>query len=60
MLNRIPIWYLLSIRIGSFKIVTVSDEDSLTTRICQGVREAKLIEAGKLPVKTAKDFLNEL
>lgn len=51
---------LITSRIGSFKIVPVSDEDSLITRICQGVREAKLIEAGKLPVKTAKDFLNEL
>ena len=60
MLNRIPIWYLLSIRIGSFKIVPVSDEESNKTPKCQGVREAKLIEAGKLPVKTAKDFLNEL
>ncbi|MDE5790902.1 MAG: type II toxin-antitoxin system prevent-host-death family antitoxin [Muribaculaceae bacterium] len=51
---------LLTSRIGTFKIMPVSETDSLTERIAEGVREAKLIEAGKLPVKTARDFLNEL
>lgn len=51
---------LLTSRLGTFKIVPVSEEDSLTSRIAEAMKEVELIEAGKLPVKTAKDFLNEL
>lgn len=51
---------LLSSRIGMFKIMPVTEEDSLTTRICEGLREVKMIREGKLKAKSAKDFLNEL
>lgn len=51
---------LLSSRIGMFKIMPVTEEDTLTTRICQGLREVKMIREGKLKAKSAKDFLNEL
>lgn len=34
---------LLSSRVGMFKITPVTEEDSLTTRICEGLNEAKLI-----------------
>ena len=51
---------LLSSRIGTFKITPVAVEDSLTTRICEGLREAKMIERGKLPRRTIQDMLDEL
>lgn len=51
---------ILSSRLGAFKITPVTAEDSLTARICNGLREVKLIESGKLPVKSAQSFLNEL
>ena len=51
---------LLSSRIGTFKITPVVAEDSLTTRICEGLREAKMIERGKLPRRTIQDMLDEL
>lgn len=51
---------LLSSRIGMLKIMPVTEEDTLTTRICEGLREVKMIREGKLKAKSAKDFLNEL
>lgn len=51
---------LLSSRVGMFKIVPVTKDDSLTTRICESLREAKMIEAGKMPAKSARAFLDEL
>lgn len=51
---------LLSSRLGMFKIVPVSKEDSLTTRIREGLREAKMIEEGQLPAKSARTFIDEL
>lgn len=51
---------LLSSRIGMFKIMPVTEEDTLTTRICEGLREVKMIREGTLKAKSAKDFLNEL
>lgn len=51
---------MLSSRVGMFKIVPVSDEDSLTSRICEGLREVKMTEEGKIPVKSARAFLDEL
>lgn len=35
-------------------------EDDLTTRICNGLREVKLIREGRLPRRTVEDMLNEL
>lgn len=51
---------LLSSRIGMFKIVPVTEEDSLTTRICKGLEQVKMIEEGKLPRRTIQDMLDEL
>lgn len=51
---------LISSRIGMFKILPVTEEDSLTTRICNGLKEVKMIENGTLPAKSLEDFLNEL
>lgn len=51
---------LLSSRIGMFKIMPVTKEDTLTTRICEGLKEVQLIESGKLPAKSARAFLDEL
>lgn len=51
---------LLTSRYGSFKIVPISEEDSLTTRICKGLQQVKQIEEGKLPSRTIEDLLDEL
>lgn len=51
---------LISSRVGMFKIVPVAEEDTLTSRICEALRQVKLMEEGKLPSKSARDFLNEL
>ncbi len=51
---------LLTSRYGSFKITPVTEEDSLTERICKGLREVKLMEDGIIPKKTIEEFLNEL
>ena len=51
---------LLSSRVGMFKITPVTKEDTLTTRICKGLKQAKMIEEGKLPRRTIQDMLDEL
>lgn len=51
---------VLSSRVGMFKIVPISEEDSLTTRICRGLEQVKKIKEGKLPRRTINDMLNEL
>lgn len=51
---------LLTSRIGTFKIVPVTENDMLTSRICEGLREVQKIESGKQAPKSARSFLNEL
>lgn len=51
---------LLKSRYGNFKIVPVTEEDTIEARIAEGLKEALLMEAGKLPKKSAISFLNEL
>lgn len=51
---------LLTSRIGTFKIVPVTENDMLTSRICEGLREIQKIESGKQAPKSARSFLNEL
>lgn len=51
---------LLSSRLGMFKILPVTEEDALTTRVCKGLQQVKNIEEGKLPRRTINDMLNEL
>ena len=51
---------LLSSRVGMFKITPVTKEDTLTTRKCKGLKQAKMIEEGKLPRRTIQDMLDEL
>lgn len=51
---------LLSSRIGKFRIVPVSEEDSIAERIARGLEQVKLIQEGKLPRRTVQDMLNEL
>ena len=51
---------LLSSRLGMFKILPVTEEDSLTTRICDSLQQVKKIEEGKLPRRTVQDMLDEL
>lgn len=51
---------MLTSRYGNFKISPITEEDSLTSRICEGLREVKMIEEGKAPCKTIEDLLDEL
>lgn len=51
---------LLTSRYGNFKITPVTEEDTLTTRICKGLKQVKMLEEGKLPKRTIQDLLDEL
>lgn len=51
---------LLTSRYGNFKIVPITDDDTLTSRICEGLKEVKLIEEGKVPSKSLRSFIDEL
>ena len=50
----------LTSRIGDFKIVPMSAEEKIATRIREGLKEVKRIEAGEQPAKSSEDFLDEL
>ena len=51
---------------GSFRLIPVDDQDivtnksDLTERICQALREVKMIESGQLKAKTIDDLIDEL
>ena len=51
---------LLTSRLGAFKLTPVSAEEKIVSSIAEGLQEVKLMEAGKLPAKNAKSFLDEL
>ena len=45
---------------NKFKLTPVSTEERIVSSIAEGLEEVKLIEAGELPAKDAKTFLDEL
>lgn len=51
---------LLKSRYGNFKITPVDSQDSLTERICEGLREVKRIREGKTRGYSIDELLNEL
>ena len=51
---------LLTSRYGSFKITPVTEEDTLTQRICKGLEEVKDIMDGKTRGYSVDELLNEL
>ena len=51
---------VLPSHLGAFKLTPVTAEEKIVSRISEGLEEVKLIEAGKLPAKDAKAFLDEL
>ena len=51
---------LLTSRMGMFKISPVTEADTLTEKIVRGLTQVKLMEEGKLPIRTVEDMLNEL
>lgn len=51
---------LLTSRYGNFKIVPVTEEDTLTSHIVEGLQQVKEIRMGLKPANSAKNFLNEL
>lgn len=51
---------ILTSRQGAFKLTPVTEEDSLTNRICRGLQEVKRIESGEIKGVTINELLNEL
>lgn len=51
---------MLTSRVGNFKIIPISEEDSLTDRICRGLEQVKMIREGKAKGYTVDELLNEL
>ena len=51
---------LLNSRLGTFKILPVTEEDSLTTRIYNGLDEVRQIRENKLKGYSVDELLNEL
>ena len=51
---------MLTSRVGNFKIVPISEEDSLTDRISRGLEQVKLIREGKAKGYSVDELLNEL
>ncbi|MCI8998799.1 MAG: prevent-host-death protein [Muribaculaceae bacterium] len=51
---------MLTSRYGNFKIVPITEADTLTERICRGLKQVKQMESGEMPRKTMEEFLNEL
>ena len=51
---------MLTSRVGNFKIVPVTEEDSLVERINRGLEEVRLIREGKLKSYTLDEALDEL
>ncbi|MDE6342779.1 MAG: type II toxin-antitoxin system prevent-host-death family antitoxin [Muribaculaceae bacterium] len=51
---------LLTSRYGNFKITPVTEEDTLTERICRGLEQVKAIQDGKMKGHTIEELLNEL
>ena len=39
---------------------TKSAEEDIASRICNGLKQVKMIQEGKLPRQTVEDMLNEL
>lgn len=51
---------MLRSKYGNFQLVPIQNEDSLTSRICKGLKEVKMIEEGNLPRKTLQELIDEL
>ncbi len=51
---------ILTSRYGNFKITPITEEDTLTERICKGLKEVKDIMDGKAKGYSVEDLLNEL
>lgn len=50
----------LTSRLGDFKLVPVSAEEKIATRIKEGLNDVKRIESGEISGKNANAFLDEL
>ncbi len=51
---------MLTSRVGDFKIVPITEDDTLTDRICRGLEQVKLIREGKAKSYTVDELLNGL
>ena len=46
--------------VSDTKTATKDSEDDITSRICNSLRQVKMIQEGRLPRRTVEDMLNEL
>ena len=52
---------MIGVKIVSDTKATAKDsEEDLTSRICNSLRQVKMIQEGQLPRRTVEDMLNEL
>lgn len=51
---------ILTSREGNFKIIPITEEDSLSSRLYTGLKEVKLIQEGKIKPISLKELLDEL
>lgn len=51
---------MLTSRVGNFKIVPITEDDTITDRICHGLEQVKLIREGKAKGYTVDELLDEL
>lgn len=51
---------MLTSRVGNFKITPISEEDTITEKICRGLDQVKLIREGKMKGYTIDDVLDAL
>lgn len=51
---------LLSSKYGDFIITKASPEESITSRICRGLKEVRLMREGKIKGYSIDEALNEL
>lgn len=53
--------HMIGVRIVSdSKTMAKESEQDLTSRICNSLRQVKMIQEGQLPRRTVEDMLNEL
>lgn len=51
---------MLTSRVGNFKITPISEEDTITEKICRGLDQVKLIKEGKMKGYTIDEVLDAL
>ena len=51
---------MIGVRIVSDTKTAAKDSEDLTARICNSLKQVKMIQDGRIPRRTVEDMLNEL